>query len=244
MALSTVVKIISDAIDRIKLGELNDIEAAEKLVSVNGLEVIEAGCAGGAAARGLAKRGAKVLGVEPDPVQAALNRDHPTTAGVTLLEASAQALPADNESFDGVFMFRSLHHVPETMMDKALTEASRVLRPDGFLYVAEPAMNGSFFDLMLPFHDESEVRILAQQALDRTAGNLFTETAKYSCFQQPKFDKFAALIDVFVGMSFNRITRDMIDRPQVRENFDAAQTESGYVFIQPMLINLYRGVRR
>ena len=39
---------------------------------------------------------------------------------------------------DGVFFFRSLHHVPIDAMEAALAEAARVLKPDGFLCVMEP----------------------------------------------------------------------------------------------------------
>ena len=228
---------------RIELGEMSDLEAVDKLVDVKDLDLVDAGCAAGDAARGLAERGATVLGVEPDPVQAESNRSKSPTPRVTLLEAGAQALPAEDSSTDGVFLFRSLHHVPEDLMDQALNEAARVLKPEGFLFVAEPAMGCSFFWLMQPFHDESKMRTLAQEALDRTAGNLFEETAKYRCVQRPKFADFDAFVDMFTGMSFNRITRKMMDLPKVRKNFDAARTNDGYVFEQPMLINMYRRPR-
>ena len=40
--------------DRVELDELSDLEAVDKLIDVNGLDLIEAGCAAGNAARGLA----------------------------------------------------------------------------------------------------------------------------------------------------------------------------------------------
>lgn len=228
---------------RNELGEMSDLEAVDKLVDVKNLSLIEAGCAGGNAARELAERGATVLGVEPDPVQAESNRSQPPTPGVTLLEAGAEALPSGDSSVDGVFFFRSLHHVPPELMDKALDESARTLKPGGFLFVAEPALDCSFFEMMQPFNDEVEVRTLAQQALDRTAASRFESTEKYRCVQRPKFADFDAMVDLFTGMSFNRITREMIDQDVVRKNFDAARTDDGYVFEQPMLINIYRRPR-
>ncbi len=229
---------------RNNLGELSDLEAVDKLVNVRGLSLIEVGCAAGTTAHELAKRGASVLGVEPDPVQAKLNRTRAVSHRVTLVEASAQNLPVEDCSCDGVFMFRSLHHVPENRMDQALVEAARVLRSDGFLYVAEPGMDGSFFSLMRPFHDERKVRTFAQSALGRTASHLFLDSALYSCFQYPVLVDFESLIERFTGLSFNNITRSMIDCAEVRDKFEAARTDDGYAFSQPMLINLYRGVRR
>ena len=113
---------------RTDLGELTDLGAVDRLVTVKGLDLIEVGCAGDDMARRLAERGATVLGVEPDPVQAEKNRAQSPTAGVSLVEAGGEALPAEDHSVDGVLFFRSLHHVPAALMDKALAEAARVLK--------------------------------------------------------------------------------------------------------------------
>ena len=128
---------------RTDLGDLGDLEALQRIVEeVAGLSLIEAGCAAGDTARRLAELGARVLAVEPDELQAEKNRAAPAASGVTFVEAGAQALPAEDASMDGVLFFRSLHHVPRELMDAALGEAARVLKPDGFLYVAEPGMEG------------------------------------------------------------------------------------------------------
>lgn len=228
---------------RTDLGEMDDMAAVDHLLSLEGLNLVDAGCGAGGMARALAEQGASVLGIEPDPTQAEKNRASPPVSNVKLMEAGAEAIPAEDDSVDGVLFFRSLHHVLGALMDKALSEAARVLKPDGFLYVVEPGMDGNHFEMMRPFHDETEVRTLAQQALDRSADNLFEESEKYLYMQHPRHESFEALVDLFTGMSFNGITREMMDRPEIRENFEAAATEEGYIFDQPMLVNLYRGVR-
>jgi len=229
---------------RIDLGELGDLDALEKIVPIAGLKLVEAGCAAGDAARSLAERGAEVLAIEPDAAQAEKNRGAPATAGVIFMEAGAQALPADDNSVDGVLFFRSLHHVPRELMDAALAEAARVLKPEGFLYVAEPGMEGSHFTMMRPFNDEFDVRTLAQQALGRSAAPLFEEVAHYVYMQRPKHENFEAMVNKFSSMSYNPIARELIEQPEVRQNFEAAKTADGYVFEQPMLVNFYRRVRR
>ncbi len=125
-------------------------------------------------------------------------------------------------------------------MDQAFVEAARVLKPGGFVYVVEPGMEGSHYEMMRPFHDETEVRTLAQQALDRTAESLFQRVGKYVYMQHPRHESFAAMRDFFTAMSFNDIDREMIDLPEVHESFAAARCQDGYVFDQPMLVNLYR----
>ncbi len=222
------------------LGELSDIEAVDTLVDVAGLELIDVGCGSGATARLLAERGATVVGLEPDPVQAAQNSKAEPTPSVTLVEGHGEALPQEDDSVDGVFFFRSLHHVPAANMDDALREAERVVRPGGFVFVVEPGMEGTHFEMMRPFHDEGPVRTLAQEALARTASEIFATHEQYECLQYGRYESFDALVARFSSMSFNDIDPASIDVPEVRASFDSAQTDSGYVFDQPILIDLYR----
>ena len=164
------------------LGRLNDLEAIDRLLAVKGLKLLDVGCASGAQDRELVARGATVLGVEPDPVQAEKNRNAAPLQGLQFVEARAQALPADDQSMDGVFFFRSLHHVPMEAMDAAFAEAARVLKPDGFLWIVEPGMTGTHFPLMRPFHDETVVRNAAQAALARNSNKLFESVELFQYF--------------------------------------------------------------
>lgn len=231
---------MTENVGRTDLGELTDVQAVTRLVDVKGRRLVDVGCGAGHISRSLAELGAIVLGIEPDPEQAERNRTADPVPNVTLLEAGAEAIPAEDDSLDGVMFFRSLHHVPHRLMDAALAEAARVLKGDGFLYVVEPGMEGSHYRMMRPFHDETKVRTLAQNALNRTAERLFENTRKYLYTQRPRHESFEAMMEFFTSLSFNDITREMVDVPEVREQFEAARTDDGFVFNQPMLLNVYR----
>ncbi len=235
-----------DAVLRKELGELSDMGAVEALASVDGLSVVDAGCGNGANSRALAERGATVLGVEPDPIQAEKNRAADPVAGVGFAETGAQALPLEDASADGVFFFRSLHHVPRERMDDALAEAARVLKPGaGFLCVVEPGMTGSHFPVMRPFNDETEVRTLAQAALARTASRLFETEETYAFVQHPRYASFEAMVARFTGQTFNQISREAIEQADIREMFETGRGADGdYVFEQPMLLNFFRAPRQ
>jgi hypothetical protein len=44
------------------------------------------------------------------------------------------------------------------------------------------------------------------------------------------------------GVSYNRIAREKVDKPEVRAIFEAGKTDAGdYAFDQPMLVTLLRG---
>ena len=221
------------------LGRSTDLAVLDRLVQVHGRSMIDVGCGAGALARSLAERGASVLGVEPDPLQAARNRDAPKTAGVTFVEGRAESLPAGDDAVDGVIFGRSLHHVPEAAMRPALVEARRVLGAGGFLYVLEPVMEGSFSVVMKPFHDETEVRRQARAALEESAP-LFARAREIHYEVKRRFESHEAFVELFSGLTYNSYGAEAVRGETVKRLFEAGRTDSGdYAFEQPMRVDLF-----
>ena len=220
-------------------GRSTDLAVLDRLVQVHGRSMIDVGCGAGALARSLAERGASVLGVEPDPVQAARNRDAPEAAGVTFVEGRAESLPAGDGAVDGVIFGRSLHHVPETAMRPALAEARRVLGAGGFLYVLEPVMEGAFSAVMKPFHDETEVRRQARAALEDSTA-LFASAREINYEVERRFESYEAFVELFSGLTYNSYGADAVRSESVKRLFEAGRTDSGdYAFEQPMRVDLF-----
>lgn len=227
------------------LGELSDVAAVAAMTPVTGLRVVDVGCGAGRTTRELAALGATVLAIEPDPIQAVKNRETEPAPGVTFFEARAESLPADSGSMDGVFFFRSLHHVPIDAMEAALAEAARVLKPDGFLCVMEPGMDGTHFPVMRPFHDETRVRTAAQAALRNSAPRLFRAVELFRYVQYPRYANFEAFAARVLGQTFNDIRRERVETDEVRDLFERGRTDAcDYAFEQPMLLDFYRGPGR
>lgn len=220
-------------------GLSSDLTVLDRLVEVQGRSLIDVGCGAGALARALAERGASVLGVEPDPVQAEKNRAAPETAGVTFAEGRAESLPVQDAAADGVVFGRSLHHVPEAAMRPALVEARRVLGPGGFVYVLEPVMAGPFSAVMKPFHDETEVRRQAREALVASAP-LFARSREVHYEVERRFESHDAFVALFSGLSYNSYGADAVRSATVKRLFEAGRTEArDYAFVQPMRVDLF-----
>jgi SAM-dependent methyltransferase len=101
--------------------------------SVDGLDVVELGCGTAYFGAWLAKRGARVTGVDPTPAQLATARRMMAQSGLEfpLVEAPAEAVPLPDASFDlAVSEYgASLWADPY----RWVPEAARLLRPGGLL---------------------------------------------------------------------------------------------------------------
>ena len=236
--MEVIKDLVSDAVD---LGEAGEMDVIDRLVPIAGLDLVDVGCGDGRVTRQLAARGARVLGVEPDPVQAGKNRAAEAVPGLSFVEAPGQRLPIEDGAMDGVFFCYSLHHVPSEHMEEALAEAVRVLKPrTGFLFIMEPMLTGSLEAIYRPFHDETEVRTLAYRALERAAAPCFAEAQELRFREPVHYESFAIFVEQVAGTTYNDFPRESVETPEVAAMFEAGRTGDGYVFTQHTRINLYR----
>jgi ubiquinone/menaquinone biosynthesis C-methylase UbiE len=224
------------------IGEASDFEVMDRQVVVDGMRLLDIGCGAGGLSRALAERGAKVVGIEPDPVQAEKNRQAEPVPGVSFVEGGAEKLDIEDDSVDGVFFKYSLHHVPAEAMDAALAEALRVLKPDGFLYVTEPVMVGGYAEMTRPFNDETRVRRLAYEALARCAGPNFIRAHETRYHLWHEYTDFDSFMEGRLGQTYNDHQRAQIDTPEVRALFEAGRNGDGYRFQMHLRTNVYLGI--
>jgi SAM-dependent methyltransferase len=97
--------------------------------------VLDAGCGDGYLTEALAARFDNVIAVDHSPERLALARKRLAGSNVEFQEAEIDDLPLRASSIDAVFFSMVLHHVP--LIDEAMRESFRVLKPGGFIAVAD-----------------------------------------------------------------------------------------------------------
>jgi ubiquinone/menaquinone biosynthesis C-methylase UbiE len=124
-------------------------------------------------------------------------------------------------------------------MAAALTEAIRVLRPTGSLYVAEPVPEGPFHQVVRSFHDESRVQAAARDALRATATPRFRKEQRYRYVSHHRYRDFADFVDDMTAKDYNDYSRADIDNDAVRRAFEACADSAGYILRHPVRVNLF-----
>lgn len=100
-----------------------------------GRDVLDVGCGVGTDGAQFVRAGARYTGVDRSPaaLDLARRRFELDGADARIVEASATALPFDDNSFDLVWSHGVIHHVPDT--EAAVAEFRRVLRAGGVAIV-------------------------------------------------------------------------------------------------------------
>jgi SAM-dependent methyltransferase len=131
MELHPLVTGFSDVADAYERGRPGYPAAAVELIGLPaGAKVVDVGAGTGKLTRALVGFGLEVVAVEPiDGMRERLARELPEVRAVA---GTAEALPVDDASVDGVVSGEAFHWFDP---DRAPREMARVLRPDGVLAI-------------------------------------------------------------------------------------------------------------
>ncbi len=222
--------------------ERDELIVLNRLVPLAAQDIIELGCGAARLARELLARypATRVTGLEVDAIQHARNLAAPAER-LRFIAAGAQAIPLPDAQFDMALMLKSLHHVPQSIMDQALAEVHRVLRPGGHLYVSEPVFAGALNEITRLFNDEQAVRAAAQAALDRAlATGAWAQVAERRFDMPAHFADFAAFERRMLDVTFAERHLDSELRERVRARFESHVGIGGAHFERPMHVRLLR----
>ena len=226
------------------LGVCTDLDVIDRYLDVSGLFVVEAGCGNMALSKALATRGASVLAIDPDPVQAAKNEQADIIPNVGFAQTGAQSIPVEPGSVDGVLFPYSLHHVPADLFGQVFQEVTRVLKNDGFLYVLEPVAAGQLNEITRLFHDEASVRAAAQDALDTFAMPLFQEADVIDYRVAEQFASWDEYATRYSNKSYNtNYTEAQVRDEAVKQRFLKLGEPIDFKFESPMRVSFFRKLK-
>ncbi|MCP3689080.1 MAG: class I SAM-dependent methyltransferase [Gammaproteobacteria bacterium] len=218
-------------------------EFFEQLLSLDNKNILELGCGKADITRMIATSGVNraVTAMEVDEVQHNRNLQIDDLPNVKFMFAGSESIPLEDDTIDVVFMFKSLHHVPVELMDTALMETCRVLKPGGLAYISEPVFEGTFNDILQLFHNEETVRKAAFNALERAVASekfiledevFFNTSATFN-----SFDEFEQNV-INVTHTNHSLSSELYQR--VKDMFMLSMSDAGASFLNPVRVDLLK----
>lgn len=171
------------------------------LATLPGSEVVDVGCGGGILAESMARRRAKVLGIDLSTKPLRVAQLHAMEAGVDNLEyreVAVEQLAAERPaSFDVVTCMEMLEHVPEPA--SVVRACAQLVKPGGRVFFSTLNRNPKSF-------------LFAIVGAEHVLGLLPKGTHEYARFIRPSelahFARDAGLeVDQFKGMEYNPLTK-------------------------------------
>lgn len=221
----------------------NEVKLMLAELPFDGARVLELGCGKAEKTRTLAETGRvkEIVALEVDTIQHACNLQVTNLPNVQFRQGGAEAIPAEDGSFDIVMMFKSLHHVPMDQMDQALSEISRVLKPGGVAWISEPVFAGDLNDIMRLFHDEKVVREAAFSAVCKSVEDGRFALEKQLFFNtRSQFDSFEQFEARMIRVTHSNHQLSPALHQQVKEKFTPYLTSEGATFQNPQRVDVLR----
>lgn len=223
--------------------EANELEIMRQHLPMEGASVLELGCGAAMMTRRLASEFGvgQIIATEVDRIQHEKNLRIEGLGNVEFVLGGAQAIDLPTESIDLVIMLKSLHHVPTPLMDTALMEIARVLRPGGLAYLSEPVYRGDFNEIMKLFHDEKVVRQAAFDAVQRAVTGDDIELVRQIFFLTPAhFSDFSEFEKQTLKVTHTEHRIDAALHQRIHDAFQQYMTPKGADFLQPLRVDLLK----
>ena len=214
-----------------------------RLLDLDNKHILELGCGSAMITRDIATggEGRRVTALEVDEIAHEKNLQIDDLPNVRFDLAGAEAIPLEDASVDVVFMFKSLHHVPLELMDRAMQEIRRVLKPGGLAYISEPVFAGDFNEILRLFHDEQKVREAAFAAVKKAVDEGLFELVEEVFFNAPmRFENFAEFENNTIKATHSQHSLDDALFNEVKAKFEAHMSDDGANFLMPIRVDLLR----
>jgi ubiquinone/menaquinone biosynthesis C-methylase UbiE len=218
-------------------------EIFESLLSLDDKHILELGCGSAQITRNIATSGKnrRVTALEVDQLAHEKNMQITDLPNVTFALSGAQQIPLPDDSVDVVFMFKSLHHVPMALMQAAMHEIQRVLKPGGHAYISEPIFAGDFNEVLRLFHDEQKVREAAFATVKKAVEEDMFELVEQKFFNSPmRFADFAEFESNTIKATHSEHKLDEALYQLVKQRFEQHVGDDGANFLMPIRVDLLK----
>lgn len=220
-----------------------ELEIIEQSLPLTGARILELGCGRAWMTRQIAEKFSPelIIATEVDQIQHEKNLLIDDLPKVSFIYGSAADIGQPDSSVDIVIMLKSLHHVPVQLMDQALEEIARVLKPGGLAYISEPVYEGELNEILRLFNDEKVVREAAFAAVARAVDTGVLNLEKQIFFDSPgHYRDFEHFEQRMLNVTHSDHQIDQALHETIKQAFMQHMTADGAHFLKPSRVDILR----
>ena len=175
---------------------INTESILSKRINFEDKVILDIGCGNGWFSGWSFTNGAKdVYAIDPIKKQIEIAKTN-NKFNINFRVGLAEDLPYENNKFDLIFFFNSLHHINLHVIKKALNEGKRVTKETGHMFIIEPLSAGTFNEILKLVDDERSVRAKAYREISDFSQNSLTSNEEIFYEEQKEFNRFSEFCDL------------------------------------------------
>jgi len=205
-------------------------------------KVLDVGCGNGWFSIWADRNGCSVDAIDPSAAQIKDGKDKDKTNKINFMVAGAENIIDLNNCYDLIFFFNSLHHIPDTIMEKSIKYSKNKMDINGSIIIIEPVAKGNFHNFVKYIDDETSVRNKAYETI-RNCNKYNLEIVKELMYDEVKrFNSGEECINFLSKVDEGR--KNYIDNNMklLLSKFNDLSNYNNfkYEFIQPMRLNIIK----
>ena len=208
-------------------------------------KVLDVGCGNGWFSIWADRNGCSVDAIDPSAAQIKDSKDKDKTNKINFMVAGAENINDLNNCYDLIFFFNSLHHIPDTMMDKSIKYSKNKMDRNGSIIIIEPIAKGNFHNFVKYIDDETSVRNKAYKTI-KNCKKYNLEIVKELMYDEIKrFESgeecinFLSKVDEGRKSYIDNNTELLLNKFNDLSNYN----NSKYEFTQPMRLNILKNIK-
>ena len=217
----------------------------KKELSFKNKNVLDVGCGNGWFGFWAESNGCQVDAIDPSESQITEAKYKDKENKINFLLAGAENINSLENTYDLIFFFNSLHHIPSNLMERSIEYCASKMNSNGKIIIIEPIPEGNFHNFVKNIDDETKVRDLAYKAIKNCKQYNLKINTELLYNELKTFNNGLECIDFLSKVDETRINYIESNKEFLLNEFNNLSNfnDNKYEFLQPMRLNIISNIK-
>ena len=216
-----------------------------KKFNLKNKSILDVGCGNGWFGLWAENKGCIVDAIDPSENQIKEAKYKDKKNKINFMVAGAEDINDLKNSYDLIFFFNSLHHIPSELMEISIEHCASKMNINGKIIIIEPIAAGNFHDFVKNIDDETKVRDLAYKVINNCNKYNLKISAELLYDELKTFNNGFECIDFLSKVDESRKNYIENNKEFLLNKFNDLSNfnNNKYEFLQPMRLNIISNLK-